>query len=150
MDDLILEACKHWIGEFKEYNVNDLASLAPAQNQLKEFLDRHLFYADKNRAQDGLLLGLYYYSMRSKKMLQFYKEVKTRALAKLKLILQLGNLDGSWTLVDIDREANTIHSLIVGEVIKTLIEPEAEGQSERTSRIDRHVQRLLSFSPHRQ
>jgi AcrR family transcriptional regulator len=148
MDDLILEACKHWIGEFKEYTVNDSASLALARNQLKEFLDRHLFYAAKNRAQDGLLLGLYYYSMRSKKMLQFYQEIKIRAQAKLKMILHLGNLDGSWNLIHIDHEANTIHSLIVGEVIKTLIEPEAESQTERTVRVDNHVQRLLGISSH--
>ena len=143
MDDLILESCKHWITEFKEYKTEPVEELLLANLQLKQFLDRHLIYASKNRAQDGLLFGLYYYSMRSKKMLEFYKEVKLRAMNRIKLILLQGNVDGSWKIADIESIANTIHSLIVGEIIKILIEPRLESQQERTARVYAHVLLLL-------
>ena len=144
MDDLILQACQHWVDSSVQYIAEDITSLRRANLQMKQYLERHLIYAAKNRAHDGLLFGLYYYSMRSKKMLQVYGEIKMKALAKIKYILDLGNIDGSWKIADTNAMAITVHSLVVGEIIKLLIEPKAEPKEIRLARVTSDIAKILT------
>ncbi len=144
LDDLIIESCRHWIQQFKNDQVDSFEGFSTGKMQLKEFLDRHLIYASRNRDQDGLLFGIYYHSMRSEKMAEFYKEIKIRALNRIRRMLHFGNIDGSWKLEDPNAYAETVHSIIVGEIIKVLIEPQFETEQGRTTRIFSHVMRLFN------
>ena len=126
MDDLFLESCKYWVTESVIYINQNADNLESAELQIRQYLERHLIYTVKNRSHDALLFGLYYYSMRSQKMLDFYLDLKNRSLLRLKRILNFGNIDRSWAVQDVDALAETIHSLLVGEVIKILIEPDQQ------------------------
>ncbi|MBN8536511.1 MAG: TetR/AcrR family transcriptional regulator [Deltaproteobacteria bacterium] len=145
MDELILEACKHWLGLFNAESEHELESVKRADTQIKFYIQDHIVYASKNRSHDALLFGLYYYSMRTAEMLNLYQQIKERALNKVRRIILLGNLDKSWNISDVQDVAENIHSLIVGEVIKTLIEPKAEIQMHRTDRIYAAVSKLLGL-----
>lgn len=149
MDDLILYSCQHWVDQSLEYIHEASESLEKASFQLEQYVDRHLAYAHKHRAHDGLLFGLYYYSMRSKKMLSLYQQIKARAVSRISRILTLGNLDHSWKVEEIGEMSETIHSVVVAEVIKQLIEPRAETTASRTRRVNKHLRILLGSKSRR-
>ena len=68
-------------------------------------------------------------------MLALYSEIKQRAVKKIDSIIQRGNLDGSWATTDTDELARSLHSLLVGEIIKLLIEPQVESSEDIFRRI---------------
>ena len=96
MDQLIIETCDYWVKNSISYINEDADDLISARDYFDQWFERHLLYASKNRAQDALLFGLYYNSLRSKKMLDLYASIKTRAVKKIDLLIQRGNLDSSW------------------------------------------------------
>jgi len=146
MDDIILSACKHWVlTSVSEIRPGEELLLS-ANEQLKKYFERHFQYAFKNRSHDGLLLGLYYYSMRSTEMLAFYKEIKSKATLHLSLVLKMGHLERIWDVEEPAEVAETLHSLVVAETIKILIEPKAFPLSERINRIYQHVGKILGNS----
>lgn len=143
MDDIFLSACKHWVSSSVNEIRPDEERLNPPWIQLTSYVERHLTYAQKHRSHDGLLLGLYYYSMRSQEMFAFYKETKTRAILHLSLILKIGTLEAEWKIDHLSKTAETIHSLVVAEVIKLLIEPKAESTKSLLDRIMNHIRLLV-------
>jgi hypothetical protein len=64
-------------------------------------------------------------------------------LHKLKRMLQFGNIDGSWKVDRPESLASTIHSILVGEIIKLLIEPSEEAAQLALLRIYDHLEKLL-------
>ena len=144
MDDLFLESCHYWVGESLKYINENSYNLESAHLQMKQYVDRHFIYSVKNRAHDALLFGLYYYSIRSKKMFHLYSEIKKRSIDRLSRILLFGNIDGSWNIDHPEEVASTIHSILVGEVIKLLIEPSEMASTEAQQRIAKHFSKLIA------
>lgn len=144
MDELFLESCRFWINESLKYINENADSLESAHLQMQQYLDRHFIYSVKHRSHDALLFGLYYYSIRSKKMHVLYSEVKDRSLQKLTWIINFGNIDGSWKMDDAKGLAETIHSILVGEVIKLLIDPSEAASENAQERISKYFKKLIS------
>ncbi|MGZ3770979.1 MAG: TetR/AcrR family transcriptional regulator [Bdellovibrio sp.] len=135
MDDLILEACLYWVENIKNFLEKDQTEILQADKQLYFYLERTFIYASKNRATYGLLLGLYFYSMRSSKMLKVYKNIKAGGVLRIELILQRGHLDKSWEIQQSHEVAKSLHSIMVGEIIKLIIEPKEETSMQRLNRV---------------
>jgi AcrR family transcriptional regulator len=135
MDDLILHACLHWADEAEQWIQKSVSELDPAPEQLKAYLEVNLRYATKNREKDALLLGLYHYSVRSKEMLKVYESFKIASLRRIQSYVARGVREGAWSVTDSVSTANSLHSLIVGEVIKLVIQPKDESLSSRIDRV---------------
>lgn len=144
MDDLILNACLHWVGNAQNYIDKNEDEFKPAKDQLNSYIERNIAYSSRNRAHDGLLLGLYYYAMRSPVMLDTYRDIKNGGVARIERYLIRGTRDGSWKLEEPRDMAYIIHSLLVGEIIKLIIEPREYSQEVRLKRILSAVGKLLS------
>ncbi|MBN8536661.1 MAG: TetR/AcrR family transcriptional regulator [Deltaproteobacteria bacterium] len=143
MDDLFLAACQHWDAKAREVVYEDSRSLAPATTQLKNYVERHFTYTAKNRSHDSLVFGLYYYSIRSKKMFAYYSELRSSAVKNLEVILKFGNIDGSWKVRDTASVAETTHSLIAGEIFKFLIQPMEESVTKRSARVLSAIKKII-------
>lgn len=144
MDELIIETCDYWVKKSVAHINEDADSFLSADVYLAQWFKRHLIYASQNRAHDALLFGLYYNSLRSKKMLELYISIKNKAVKKIDLLIQRGNLDGSWQVDDTYEIAKSLHSLLVGEIIKLLIEPTEENPKEIFTRVQRVYLKLLN------
>jgi len=144
MDELIIETCDHWVKSSVSYINQDAENLLSARQYLDQWFERHFIYTSQNRSHDALLFGLYYSSLRSKKMLELYTAIKTRAIKKIDILVQRGNLDGSWNASDTYEIAQSLHSLLAGEIIKLLIEPESENPKEIFLRIQKIYLKLLN------
>jgi AcrR family transcriptional regulator len=143
MDDLFLAACQHWDAKARDVVYERSLSLAPAATQLKNYVERHFNYTAKHRAHDSLVFGLYYYSIRSKKMFAYYNELSSSAVKNLEVIIQLGNFDGSWKVRDTASVAETIHSLVTGEIFKFLIQPKKESVAKRSARVLSAIKKIV-------
>ena len=143
MATLILAANPHWIGNAQVFIDNAINEFDSASLQLKKYVQQNLAYAYKYRSHDGLLIGLYYYSMRSKEMLQLYQDIKSGGLKRIETILRRGVRERVWRLTSPSATAYAIHSVLVGEIIKAIIEPKEEKLAERTRRVQQISSQLL-------
>ena len=85
-------------------------------------------------------------------MLKLYQQIKERAVKKIDLLIQRGNIDGSWSVEsstsNISSLAKTLHSLLVGEIIKILLEPDSENVQIIFQRLRSHYLTLLRKTDH--
>jgi AcrR family transcriptional regulator len=143
MDALFLECCKHWDAKAREVIYTDNKRMVSAITQIANYVRDHFEYSKKNRSHDGLMLGLYFYSMHSKEMKAYYQETLERSLGNLDRILQFGNMDGSWKISKTLVLSSTIHSLIAGEIFKFLISPQEEEHGTKIKRITNAITSLI-------
>lgn len=134
MDDLILQSCLYWF-EIAAKHIHAKAAFQPAANHLKSYVAENMKFTSTHRPQDALLLGLYYHSVHSPKLMKAYREMKQGALNRLQELLQRGNLERAWKVSNVEKKALTIHSLMIGEIIKLIIEPQSEKLDQRIQRI---------------
>jgi AcrR family transcriptional regulator len=143
MDDLFLEACRYWDQKARQTIYDPSEQLDSASLQLRRYVERHFSYSSKHRSHDSLIFGLYYYSMRSKKMLDYYQELKNTAIDNIERILKFGEIDRSWKIGKTRPVAELIHSLIAGEIFKFLIEPKEKTVAQRSELVLSAIQKLL-------
>jgi AcrR family transcriptional regulator len=143
LDDLILEACKYWVLESKKFNREDERELKSGAYQINQYIVRHMDYTYQHRSHFSLLLGVYDRAMTSPEMLELYRQIKAGALAKLHYILELGNIDGSWKIANSGDMAESIHSLVIAEIFKALIDPKVEKKEDRKKRLLEMMKLLL-------
>lgn len=142
MDDLIQKACEHWVDQARTEVIASVELLS-AEKQLRYYITKNLEYTLKHRAQDALLLGLYYQSLHSKKLMKSYQEMKQSTLHRLQVLLVRGHLEGSWNVKNPAMMAETVHSLIVGEIVKLIIEPQSENIEPRIRRVTNSILKLV-------
>ena len=143
MDDLICEACIHWSNEAKEYiGVREL-ELQPAESQLKIYIDRNLRFTFENQKKDALLLGLYYHSLHSSKLMRVYQEIKLAAIRRLEVLITRGGFEKTWPAANPREKALSIHAYIVGETVKLIIEPREENIEKRILRVTKQALTIL-------
>ena len=123
MDSIIIESCIHWVKEAHDEIDQEGFGLLSAGEQLQAMVRSNLKYSQKNRKKDALLIGLYYYALSSSEAMAAHQKIKNDGIRRLHRLIVQGNRESCWDVKDPQVKANSIHSLLVGEVFKMIIEP---------------------------
>lgn len=149
LEDLVCEACEHWIAEAKEYIGLRELEVEKAEVQLKYYIEKNLRYSYANQKKDALLLGLYYHAIHSPRLMKFYTEMKEGALHRMEVFISRGNYERSWKVQNPQEAALSLHGYIVGEIIKTIIDPRDEKIEKRITRVTAQAFAMLKASPYK-
>lgn len=147
MDDIIVAACLHWVKEAQGYIDTGALELKSAKEQLRLMVEANFAYSMKNRKKDALLLGLYYHALGSTEVMRVYQKIKNDGVHRIHVLIAQGNREKCWSVKDPHAKAFTIHSLLVGEIVKMIIEPTEKTLESRTQRTFQEIMLLLNATP---
>ena len=145
LESLLTEASLHWLTVARE-DVTEMTDTSLfAVGTMKSLVAANFKYTSKHLSRDALLLGVMFQAINSKRALEIFRSVKNGGTARIAEILDVGNRDGSWKINDVTDIANQIHSLLLGELIKLLIEPREISVERRTQRTLRGIAKLVGI-----
>ncbi|MBL7542754.1 MAG: TetR/AcrR family transcriptional regulator [Bdellovibrionaceae bacterium] len=144
MNYIITSACLHWVQEAQAAIDGHSNSLLSAKIQLVSMVEQNMQYSYKNRKKDALLIGLYYYAMTSRSAMEVYQKIKNDGTLRIHALIAQGNRENSWNIKNPKEKAITIHSLLVGEIFKMIIEPTEQDIDSRIKKTTHEILLLLS------
>jgi AcrR family transcriptional regulator len=144
MDAIIIEACLHWVNEAQVYIDSHGRDLASTPEQLRSMVEANMRYSHRNRKKDALLLGLYYYALSSPHAMTAYRAIKNGGIHRIHRLIVQGNRELCWQAKDPLEKAWTVHSILVGEIIKMIVEPQEKKLDARIEWVNREIMTVLS------
>ena len=145
MDEIILQACRHWVTEAKTIIDRRSDMLATSRSQIDAVIEQNIRYSANNLDKEAMLLLLFYQSLTSVEAHSLYSAIMENGMARLQIIIQRGIQDGSWKVKDSKATAADIHSLLLGEIMKLILSKSKRGAGPAIERMKIAVHSLLGL-----
>ena len=146
MDDIILQACRHWVTEAKTIIDSRSDWLATSRSQIDAVIEQNIRYSANNLDKEAMLLLLFYQSLTSADAQQLYSTIMENGMARLLIIIERGIQDGSWKVKDAKSTAADIHSLLLGEIMKLVLSKSKRGAAPAVERMQHAVHSMLGLT----
>lgn len=146
MDEIILQACRHWVTEAKTIIDSRSDWLATSRSQIDAVIEQNIRYSANNLEKEAMLLLLFYQSLTSADAHQLYSSIMENGMARLQVIIERGLQDGSWKVANSKSTAADIHSLLFGEIMKLVLSKSKRGSGAAIVRMQKAVHSLLGLS----
>ncbi len=127
-DELLVEAIRHLIGEQRVKIDARIKDSDPAEKRLRASLRVNLEISFEVMAP---LMSLFYFAAIKPAVREFEVEFQRTAVSRIETLLIHGNREGAWNIQRTQSVARSIHSLLIGEMIKTHYDPEEMGLDAR-------------------
>lgn len=118
----------------------------PALERLKFQVRKNLEFCVKDRKNAVALLVMHYYAACLPAVLELHEEMNRRRTERIAVCVQQAAREGSIArTTDVDLVSGQIHSLLLGEMVKTFLWPAAVKPELRAARAWKAVERLLGL-----
>lgn len=118
----------------------------PALQRLKFQVRRNLEFCVKDRKNAVALLVMHYYASCIPAVLKLHEEMNRRRTERIAVCVQQAAREGVIDkATDVDLVSGQIHSLLLGEMVKTYLWPESPKPEPRAARVWNAVERLLGL-----
>jgi AcrR family transcriptional regulator len=149
LHSIAIEAVRHWVQEAQQVIDSRVFEKTSADHQLMSMLEENFRYSANNRKKDALLFALLHYGLNSTEAMKLYIALTNAGIARIETLLDRGNRDRSWQIADPKEMAVLIHSLLLGEILKLIMQPAERDLEDRIELTNRTVRRILSTAVER-
>jgi AcrR family transcriptional regulator len=103
--------------EFIDANVDVYAS---SDKQLFNYISANLIWTDKFRQDASIFFSAQYFAQSSDSIRETLIKIYSQSLDRICIKLTSGEREGLWKIKSIKESAQKIHSLLIGEMLRTL------------------------------
>jgi AcrR family transcriptional regulator len=125
-EELLLACCEH-VATTSRLAIDPRAdSRFRAPKRLRNLIEGNFHWVRSSPRDASIILSSYYYGVQDKRFRAFFADNERSAVDRIREQILLGAHEGHWPLKGAGDKAKLIHSLIAGEMIKTLqgLEPQ--------------------------
>lgn len=123
-DELLLESIRHMIGGARQEIDARVKDSDPAEKRLRAILRANLETSIEMMAP---LMSLFYFAAIKPSVRELEKEFQKSAVSRIEVLVIHGNREGTWKIARTAVVARSIHSLLIGEMIKSHYDPDEIG-----------------------
>ena len=144
-EDLLVQSIKYAADIGKEIidskeEIND-----PAIKKLQNYLKTNLEFCTEHQPFAVALITLHYFAACIPEVKKLHEEINARRIAKIESFLNEASHEKSISISNLSDSSELIHSLLMGEMIKTFLWPDIENINARFKKLNTGVLLLINF-----
>ena len=140
---LLLACSQYAIERGREFGGSETDGNRGAKEVLRSYLFLNLNWVYKDRKTVHSLIAMYYFGTTYLPLKKLHAEIDHVATERIDHYLQAGNRESAWKVKDTQKFARLIHSLLVGEMMKSFHWPKEQKLEEREKNLWDFVSRLI-------
>ncbi|MCM2267085.1 MAG: TetR/AcrR family transcriptional regulator [Elusimicrobiales bacterium] len=145
-DDLMTGAILYAADRGRDFILNGENPRDPALKRLKFQITKNLDFCLHDRRNSVALLVMHYYASCIPAVLKLHEEMNRRRTERIAVCVQQAVREGTVPAgTDIDRVSDQIHSLLLGEMVKTYLWPAREKAEARAKKLWSAVSAILGL-----